>query len=411
MAGRPITPDIPFSIYIHTPWCEKKCPYCDFNSHYLEQIAAGLVADELQDKYLAALKRDLKDSLRRFPHLKGEKPVSIFIGGGTPSLLRPAFYVELLSELSKDFVLDSNTEISIEANPGSSERAKFVGYRKAGINRISIGAQSFSPRLLQALGRVHKAEDGFLAYEAARESGFIRINMDLIYALPRQTKDEALWDLSELLDEKRSYLEHISYYQLSIEPNTKFAIKPPSGLPNPDYISDMEEEAEKLLMEAGFSHYEVSAWARGDKAQAEHNLNYWCFGDYLGIGAGAHSKISMPKEPNHDYRVIRETRFRSPSKYMESISQLNHKRELGKDDLCYEFMLNALRLTDGLPLSLFSQTTGLPLAYVEQGIKKGEELGLLQRDKAKGWLMPTKRGQKMLSDTILLFTPQERIKQ
>lgn len=383
---------------------------------------------DLERGYLEALKRDLDDSLHRFPHLVGGAPVSIFIGGGTPSLLSPKFYQQLIGYLAESFVIEPTTEITIEANPSSSECAKFTAYRRVGINRISIGTQSFSERQLQIIGRVHNPEDGISAYQAAQNAGFKRINLDLMFGLPHQTFEQALEDIQQALD---LGAEHISHYQLTIEPNTKFAYEPPRGLPQDDAIISIESEASQLLNKYGLAQYEVSAWAKNQATQAVHNLNYWKFGDYLGIGAGAHSKITLPaassttraQEEEH-YHVIREQRFRSPTKYMEHISQVNSERQLTAEDLPYEFMLNALRLVKGFPLALFQQATSMEHSALEPGLTKAEELGLVQISQQEGdraieggmhiegrnieaedWLIPTIRGRQMLNEAIMLFAP------
>lgn len=409
----------------------------------------------MEQDYLAALKSDLAASMARYPQLKQRELVSIFIGGGTPSLLSASFYADLLSALSNEFILDATTEITIEANPGSSEQSKFAAYRQMGINRISLGAQSFNNKKLAALGRVHRAEDSVNAYHSAVAAGFTRINLDIMFALPNQSCTDAMEDLRRAIELAP---EHISRYQLTLEPNTLFAVAPPPGLPAEELVIAMEEEGGHLLRDHGFAQYEVSAWAHkstykstnksssksidssrpqrisdaanscvppsADAAQARHNLNYWRFGDYLGLGAGAHSKISLLDASISDscYGVHRERKHRSPDKYMREESRVAGVRKLSSEELVYEFMLNALRLVGGFPLSLFCETTGLDPLVLQDNLQRGVDLGLLLVEEVNTggtpttnaaitenaiikWVKPSQRGMQMLDDAIILFSP------
>ena len=325
-------------------------------------------------------------------------------------MLSPDFYAELLAHLCSVLKLDLGvTEISIEANPGSSERQKFVAYRQAGINRISLGAQSFCDSQLKRLGRVHVAQDGLDAFAAARQAGFDSINLDLMYGLPQQTQEDALADLRQAIQLQP---EHISHYQLTLEPNTRFHAEPPTGLPDDELVAGIEQQAAELLQGEGFVQYEVSAWAREGK-RAKHNLNYWQFGDYLGLGAGAHSKLSFPASAQN-HKIVREWKYRSPTTYMDSAKQLGGQRLLTADDLAYEFMLNALRLVDGFPLALFGETTGLADSIIMPNINKGKQLGLLDLvpagpdfsgNRNGNYLVPSTRGREMLNELIELFAP------
>ena len=405
----------------------------------------------MEQDYLASLKSDLAASMASYPQLKQRELVSIFIGGGTPSLLSAGFYADLLAALSNEFVVDAATEITIEANPGSSEQSKFAAYRQMGINRISLGAQSFDNKKLAALGRVHRAEDSVNAYHSAVAAGFTRINLDIMFALPNQSCADAMEDLRRAIELAP---EHISRYQLTLEPNTLFAVAPPPGLPAEELVIAMEEEGGHLLRDQGYAQYEVSAWAykstnkntskstdssrsqrisdaanscvipNADAAQARHNLNYWRFGDYLGLGAGAHSKISLLDASISDscYGVHRDRKHRSPDKYMREESRVAGMRKLSSEELVYEFMLNALRLVGGFPLSLFCETTGLDPLVLQDNLQRGVDLGLLLveevnaggtptadakviGDTAIKWVKPSQRGMQMLDDAIILFSP------
>src|SRR4051794_12864550 len=348
----------PLALYIHIPWCVRKCPYCDFNSH---ERPGALPESE----YLGALFRDLESSL---PQIWGRRVISVFIGGGTPSLFSPESIDALLSGVRARLALDPQAEITLEANPGTVEAARFRGFRDAGVNRISIGVQSFDERMLSALGRIHSADEARRAIEAAAGS-FENVNIDLMYALPGQTPAMARADLDEAL---RLGLAHVSAYQLTLEPNTVFWSKPPA-LPEHDVAADMQLAAEECFGAAGYEHYETSAFARPGR-RCRHNLNYWQFGDYLGIGAGAHGKLSFPE------RITRHARMKQPREYLSSERTLAEEQTLSANEIPFEFMLNALRLTQGFEVKLFGERTGLPLSLIERQLAKAEEQGLLERD-------------------------------
>jgi len=372
----------PLSLYVHFPWCVRKCPYCDFNSH---EANGGFPEEE----YLAALRTDLEMAL---PLIWGRKIYTIFIGGGTPSLMSASGLDRLLSDIRTLLPLDHAVEITMEANPGTFETEKFRAYRDSGINRLSIGIQSFNARHLQALGRIHDGGEAHRAVEIAK-ANFDNFNLDLMYALPSQTLDEARQDVETAI----AYAPpHLSLYHLTMEPNTVFAKYPPV-LPDDDASADMQEMIEQTTAAAGYRHYEVSAYAQA-KRQARHNLNYWQFGDYLGIGAGAHSKLSFP------HRVIRQARYKQPSTYIERTQQGNavqEEREIARTEMGFEFMLNAMRLVEGVEVNLFAERTGMPLNAVEQGLNEAERKGLLYRDHKI--IKPTELGRRFLNDLQQLF--------
>ncbi|MGY4830420.1 radical SAM family heme chaperone HemW [Sphaerotilaceae bacterium SBD11-9] len=374
----------PLSLYVHLPWCLKKCPYCDFNSH--EQ--RGNVQEAA---YLAALRADLEAAL---PLIWGRRIHSIFIGGGTPSLFSPHSIGELIADLRARLPLEPGCEITLEANPGTFERDRFRGYRQAGVTRLSIGVQSFNDEKLHAIGRVHDAAQARAAVEEARDT-FETFNLDLMYALPGQTLDELREDLSQALSFKPP---HLSIYHLTIEANTWFAKHPPV-VPDDDTAFDMLDLITEHTERAGLARYEVSAFAqRGHHCQ--HNLNYWQFGDYLGIGAGAHSKLSFP------HRVVRQVRWREPQTYMEKAVlglAVSNDEEVKRDALAFEFMLNALRLRDGFELARFTERTGLPLSSITRQLDEAQSRGWIERDFARAW--PTVRGFDFLSDLQALFLP------
>src|SRR5690242_19852758 len=374
----------PLSLYVHIPWCLKKCPYCDFNSHE----ARG---DVPQDAYVDALMRDLEVAL---PSIWGRKVLSIFIGGGTPSLFAPDSIDKLLSGIRARVPLYPDAEITLEANPGTFERSRFDGYYAAGVTRLSVGVQSFDPRHLRALGRVHDADEARRAVEAALMI-FETVNIDLMYALPGQTLDDARRDLEAAL---RLAPQHLSFYHLTIEPNTLFHRYPPP-LPDDDTAANIEDQAAFALGAAGYLHYETSAFARPGH-ECRHNLNYWRFGDYLGIGAGAHSKLSFPG------RVVRQVRHKQPQQYMEEVergSPLAEDRTVERGEIGFEFMLNALRLTDGVPVALFAERTGFALTLVQKGLDEAERRGLIERDHQR--MRPTPLGQRFLNDLQAIFLP------
>jgi putative oxygen-independent coproporphyrinogen III oxidase len=372
----------PLSLYVHLPWCLKKCPYCDFNSH--EQI--GGVPES---RYLDALRCDLEAAL---PFIWGRRVHSIFIGGGTPSLFSPQSIDQLLTDVRARLPLEPACEITLEANPGTFERDRFRGYRQAGVTRLSVGVQSFDDAKLRALGRVHDSAQARAALEEA-SSVFDTFNLDLMYALPGQTLAELDADLGQALAFRPP---HLSIYHLTIEPNTFFAKHPPV-VPDDDTASEMLDLIALRTSAAGLERYEVSAFARpGHRCQ--HNLNYWQFGDYLGIGAGAHSKLSFP------HRVARQIRYRDPAKYMVQAmagAAIAQDEEVAREQLPFEFALNALRLREGFELARFTERTGLPLTAIQRPLQLAEEKGLVERDWQ--WVRPTARGFDFLSDLQSLF--------
>jgi len=374
----------PLALYVHLPWCLRKCPYCDFNSHEVQ--AGGLTADTAE-AYLAALRADLEASL---PLIWGRPVVSIFIGGGTPSLFNPAQIAQLISDIRARLPLEAGCEITLEANPGTFERERFKGFREAGVTRLSVGVQSFDDAQLKQLGRVHSASQAREALAEAAEA-FETFNLDLMYALPGQTLD----DLSQELDAALSFKPpHLSIYHLTIEPNTAFATRTPAGLPDPDLASDMLDLITGKTAGAGLSRYEVSAFAR-DGHRCTHNLNYWQFGDYLGIGAGAHSKLSFPN------RVLRQVRWREPAAFMAQANKVSNEHEVARKALPFEFMLNALRLKEGVTLTQFLERTGLPVSAIATALATARGRGLLTADPTR--IQPTERGFDFLSDLQQLF--------
>ncbi|HKQ29006.1 MAG TPA: radical SAM family heme chaperone HemW [Burkholderiales bacterium] len=372
----------PLALYVHIPWCVRKCPYCDFNSHE----RSGVLPEA---EYLDALNRDLEASL---PDIWGRRVISVFIGGGTPSLFSPASIDALLSAVRARVMLEPDAEITLEANPGTVEAARFRGFRSAGVNRISIGIQSFDERMLAALGRIHSSDEARRAIDAALAS-FDNVNLDLMYGLPSQRAEMARADLEQGI---ACGVPHISAYQLTIEPNTVFWSKPPQ-LPEHDLSADMQLAAEEILARAGYEHYETSAFARPAR-RCRHNLNYWEFGDYVGIGAGAHGKLSFAD------RVTRHSRAKQPNEYMKPNSVAEH-HVVPAGELPFEFMLNALRLVEGFDVPLFNQRTGLPLSTVESRLADAESKGLLTRDWKR--VRPTERGRHFLNELLGEFLPDK----
>ena len=373
----------PLSLYVHWPWCVRKCPYCDFNSHE----AKG----ELPEKeYLDALRLDLEQSL---PLIWGRKIHTVFIGGGTPSLMSAAGLDRLMSDLRTLLPLELDAEITMEANPGTFEAERFKSYRESGINRLSIGIQSFNPAHLEALGRIHDGNEARRAVEIAQNT-FDNFNLDLMYALPSQTLEEARRDLQTALDFAPP---HLSLYHLTMEPNTVFAKYPPELLPDDDLSADMQDLIAEMTAGAGYGHYEVSAYAKPGH-RARHNLNYWKFGDYLGIGAGAHSKLSFP------HRVLRQARFKQPASFIEAAKRGNpvqEEHEIGRTDMGFEFMLNALRLTEGFDPNLFGERTGMNIGAIRKALDDAEAKGLLTRDHQL--IRPTELGRRFLNDVQEMF--------
>ncbi len=376
----------PLALYVHMPWCVKKCPYCDFNSHELK----GSLADT---EYADALIRDLENAL---PSIWGRRVYSIFFGGGTPSLFPAATMDRLLAAFRARLSMEPDCEVTLEANPGTFEAEKFRDYAAAGINRLSIGIQSFNPGHLKALGRIHDDTEAWRAIEIASKH-FTNINLDLMYGLPDQTPAESEADCAAALSCGTS---HLSFYSLTLEPNTVFHRYPPA-LPDADAEANMQDAIEARLGEGGFTHYETSAYARTGR-ECRHNLNYWRFGDYLGIGAGAHSKLSFPD------RITRQARFKQPNSYFDNLGKgtaVSEEQVVGPRDLPFEFMMNALRLTEGFPVAMFTERTGLPITAAAKALDAAEEKGLIARDHER--IRPTERGQHFLNDLLQLFLAED----
>jgi putative oxygen-independent coproporphyrinogen III oxidase len=412
----------PLSLYVHLPWCLKKCPYCDFNSHEvlaprlppvatprggsgsgpaepvprLGLVAAGRgLAVELEQRYLDALRADLEASL---PLVWGRRVVSVFIGGGTPSLFSPEGIDRLIGDIRARLPLEPGAEITLEANPGTFERERFKAFRMAGVTRLSVGVQSFDDAALKRIGRVHDAAQARAAVAEAAEA-FDTFNIDLMYALPGQT----LQQLGAELDTALAFNPpHLSIYHLTIEPNTLFAVQPPT-LPDADLASDMLDLITERTAATGLQRYEVSAFARPGHRCA-HNLNYWQFGDYLGIGAGAHGKLSFP------HRVLRQVRWREPAAYMQQAlagQAVSNQHEVARKDLPFEFMMNTLRLQEGIELVRFTERTGLPLSAVQGTLHAARERGLLEWDEAADRIRATARGFDFLSELQAMFLPAD----
>jgi putative oxygen-independent coproporphyrinogen III oxidase len=375
----------PLALYVHIPWCLKKCPYCDFNSHESR-------SEIPEARYVDALIADLECAL---PSIWGRRVSSVFIGGGTPSLFSAAAIDRILAAVRARVALNPDAEVTLEANPGTFERAKFAGFRAAGVNRLSLGVQSFNARFLQALGRVHDGQEARVAAAAALAI-FGNVNFDLMYALPGQTPNDARVDVATALEFSPP---HLSFYHLTIEPNTLFHRYPPQ-LPDDDTAADIDAAIDDALGGSRYVHYETSAHARAGH-ECRHNLNYWHFGDYLGIGAGAHSKLSFAD------RVVRQVRYRQPQQYMEQAekrSPLLEESPVSRDDIGFEFMLNALRLTEGVPVALFAERTGFPITLVREALDLAQQRGLIARDHLQ--LHPTGRGRRFLNDLQALFLPR-----
>jgi oxygen-independent coproporphyrinogen-3 oxidase len=373
----------PLALYVHLPWCLKKCPYCDFNSHEWNQ------GQPPEARYLDAVRADLDAAL---PLVWGRRIVSVFIGGGTPSLFSPEAIDRLLADVRARLPLEPGCEITLEANPGTFERERFRAFRAAGVTRLSIGVQSFDNAKLKALGRVHDRAQAMAAVEEAA-AAFDTFNIDLMYALPQQTLAELESDLKQALAFQPP---HLSVYHLTIEPNTFFAKHPPP-VPDDDTACEMLDRIAEVTAAAGLQRYEVSAYARAGH-QCTHNLNYWQFGDYLGVGAGAHSKLSYP------HRVVRQVRWREPVTYMREAlagNAVSNDDEVARDQLPFEFMLNALRLREGFELARFQERTGLPPSAIDAPLREAEARGLIERDWQR--VRPTARGFDFLSDLQALF--------
>ncbi len=370
----------PLSLYVHVPWCLRKCPYCDFNSHAVK-------GDLPQREYLKALLADVDQEMAG---VQGRRLSTIFIGGGTPSLMDAPFFAELLAALEARIGFETGIEITLEANPGTFERERFRGFRDAGITRLSIGVQSFADQQLQALGRIHSGDEAYRAIDAALALDFTAINIDLMHGLPGQTPALALADLERALS---LGTQHLSWYQLTIEPNTEFHARPPS-LPMDEQLWAIQEQGLARLMAAGFEHYEISAYCRPGYA-ARHNLNYWQFGDYLGIGAGAHGKITSASGA-----IERRWKARQPKAYLDGPGVAGRQVIL-PEELPLEFMLNALRLTAGVPAELYEQRTGGSLQSLAGALQRARALGLMTDDPQR--LVPTEQGRLFLNELLALF--------
>jgi putative oxygen-independent coproporphyrinogen III oxidase len=374
-------PNIPLSLYIHLPWCVRKCPYCDFNSHE----AKGSLPEEL---YVSAL----IDELRLHEAILADRPLlSIFFGGGTPSLFSPDAIARILRGVRELATLTPDCEITLEANPGTIDQERFVGFHAAGINRLSLGIQSLQEEKLKTLGRIHDREQALRAMSFVREAGFSNFNIDIMYGLPQQTIDEALEDIRLALTFKPT---HFSWYQLTIEPNTLFHHQPPT-LPHDDALWEMQQAGQSLIQSLGYQQYEVSAYAQ-PKRECVHNLNYWEFGDYLGIGAGAHSKIS------DKINIYRMAQIKNPRDYLDATKRRSMvKTPVQEKDCSFEFMLNALRLTQGVPAILFEQRTGLALQTIAPLLEEARSRGLLLDEQER--ICPSERGRQYLNDLMAMF--------
>ncbi len=386
--------DPSLALYVHMPWCVRKCPYCDFNSHQLKSA-------QPDTSYIDALIRDFDIEAAR---LEGRRIDTVFFGGGTPSLFQPEEFARLLGALRQRIDFAQGAEITLEANPGTIERGRFLGYAEAGINRVSLGAQTFDPQALERLGRIHSAEDTHRAVEELRAAKLDNFNLDLMYALPQQTPETALKDVAIACALAPA---HISYYQLTLEPGTVFHARPPP-LPDEDAAWQIQSAGQKLLAECGFRQYEVSAYAK-DGARCRHNINYWLFGDYLGLGAGAHGKLSL-KMPE---QILRTTKPKQPREYQEQIRRAASDVNAGAPpaigegayvavaDLNFEFMLNALRLNEGFTRERYLERTGLALSAVEEQLRRAQERGLLEPNPG-GW-QATELGRRFLNDLQASF--------
>ncbi len=377
----------PLSLYVHLPWCVRKCPYCDFNSHEFKGGTPPF------DAYVDALLADLDQDL---PLVWGRTVHSVFFGGGTPSLF-PADAIErLLQGASSRLRFAPEAEITLETNPGTAEHGRFEDYRRAGVNRISFGIQTFDDATLQKLGRIHDSAQAAAAVALARDAGFDNFNLDLMYALPDQTLAMAEADVRRAIDLAPT---HISHYQLTLEPNTVFAARPPTGIPDDDLAWDMQEHCQALLAEAGYAQYEVSAYARAGR-QCAHNLNYWRFGDYLGIGAGAHGKLTLGSEQT----ILRRWKSKHPVAWLAGAGTpacIGGDERIEPARRPFEFMLNALRLVDGFTLHAFEATTGLPASAIDAPLAVAIERGWLQREGAR--VVPTELGRRFTNDVVALF--------
>jgi len=367
---------------VHIPWCVRKCPYCDFNSHE----SSGEIPER---EYIQALLQDFRQEAAL---IQDRQLTSIFFGGGTPSLFSGASYKYLLAELQKEIQFSPDTEITLEANPGTMEQAKFFDFRDAGINRLSIGIQSFNDEKLKALGRIHNRTSAVEAGKNARKAGFDNFNLDLMHGLPNQTLEEALVDIQQAIALKPT---HLSWYQLTIEPNTAFYSAPPK-LPTEDHLWEIQEQGHQLLINAGFKQYEVSAYSQPSR-QSKHNLNYWQFGDYIGIGAGAHGKLTDLDRQ----QIFRRRKTRTPRDYLDQTKEfLANEKAISSDDLAFEFMLNAMRLVNGVPTDYFDTRTGLSINTVIEKVNLAKQKGLLETGKQ---LKPSEKGLQFLNELLSIF--------
>ena len=381
-------PTIPLSLYIHLPWCVQKCPYCDFNSHALKSTLP-------EEAYVQALLANLQQF---HEGLKGRELTSIFFGGGTPSLFSGQAVATILNHVSTYFTMPSDIEITLEANPGAIDEKRFVDFRSAGINRLSLGVQSMQLDKLKALGRIHDVNDVHRALRTAKKAGFNNVNIDIMYGLPKQTLAEALSDIKTVLAYEPT---HFSWYQLTIEPNTAFYHKPPS-LPNDDKLDDMQQAGQGLIRAHGFYQYEVSAYSLPNN-QCLHNRNYWEFGDYLGVGAGAHSKLTNSDEN----QIVRFMQMKHPKDYMQAEKRRDlHYQMIEEPERIFEFMLNALRLTQGVPTMLFTERTLLSLTNVTPMLNTACQQNLLSI--ANNYLCPTPLGKRFLNNLVSLFMPASK---
>jgi len=378
----------PLSLYVHLPWCVRKCPYCDFNSYTMGD-------DAPRERYLDALLTDLDVESQR---ANGRELISVFLGGGTPSIFSPQQIGRLLDGVGKRFALNSDIEVTMEANPGTVECGDPVGYRQAGVNRLSIGAQSFSPEALEALGRIHSVDDIERAFGEARDAGFDNINLDVMYGLPGQSVAAAMFDL-----ERAAALEpqHLSWYHLTLEPNTVFHARPPAGMPDQEKSAEIQDQGQALLAELVYEQYEVSAYAR-ERKRCKHNLNYWSFGDYLAVGAGAHGKIS------DDAGVWRYAKPANPKQYLETTetgTQVSEPQPLASPDRLFEFMLNVLRLNAGFTERQFTARTGLPVKMLYERLETPSRKGLIELSTGDYWRV-TPLGRRFLNDLQADFLPE-----
>lgn len=377
----------PLSLYVHIPWCERKCPYCDFNSHLAKETV-----DE--STYVKQLLLDLDADIKEFQNsLLGRELHSIFIGGGTPSLFSAKSIAQLLDGIKDRIPCATNLEVTLEANPGSSETTKFSGFYQAGVNRLSIGTQSFNAKHLKGLGRIHSDKQALAAGRAAQQAGFDNFNLDIMFGLPNQSIEQALDDVGTAISLKPS---HLSCYQLTIEPNTLFYAKPPTT-PHDDALWEMQNMIQKELARQGYKQYEVSAYAQ-EQQQCQHNMNYWQFGDYLGIGAGAHGKLSLD-----DDTIVRLWKRKHPQSYIDADNKLGGRNLVPENQIAFEFMLNALRLNDGFKLKLFEARTGMASREIETLLDKHEQAGMLER--SDDIVRPTKFGHERINLMLEDYLP------